>query len=81
MADELSVGDLPNGWACWLELTKAPEGGFSGKGELRQGHATRCVFILTQHPTRDAAVERLRVRAKDFIADWSARHGEARASP
>jgi hypothetical protein len=33
----------------------------------------RCVFVLTQQPSRDAALERVRFRARYFVDEWTTR--------
>lgn len=70
MTQELPDFDLPEGWTCWVDLTQAPEGTYTGKAELRQGREQRCVFVLAQQPSREAALERVRFRAKYFVDEW-----------
>ena len=65
--------DLPEGWTCWVDLKEAPEGTYTGKAELRQGREQRCVFVLAQQPSREAALERVRFRAKFFVDEWVTR--------
>uniref|UniRef100_UPI000D37E1C0 hypothetical protein n=1 Tax=unclassified Variovorax TaxID=663243 RepID=UPI000D37E1C0 len=73
MTPERPDFDLPEGWTCWVELTQAPEGTFGGKAELRQGRVQRCVFVLAQQPTREAALERVKFRARHFVDEWASR--------
>ena len=73
MRDEFPDLGLPDGWVCKVELKEDAEGRFSGKAELRQGHDARCVFVLAQQLTRDAVLERLKVRTDQFIAEWQTR--------
>lgn len=67
MGTELRAIDLPEGWTCLLELQQAPDGTFSGKAELRHGRRTRCVLVLTQCPTRQAALDLFQLRARSYI--------------
>lgn len=71
--------DLPEGWSCWLELQQSPEGAYSGKAELREGHERRCVLVIAQQPTREAVIERLRFRADYFVGEWRMRQREGGA--
>ncbi|WP_143094003.1 MULTISPECIES: hypothetical protein [unclassified Variovorax] len=57
MSTELKAIDLPEGWTCLLELKQLPDGAFSGKAELRQRRRTRCVLVLTQCATQEAALD------------------------
>jgi len=65
--------DLPEGWRCWVELQLTPEGAYFGKAELREGRVQRCVLVIAQQPTREAALERVKCRAHQFIQEWSTR--------
>lgn len=51
-----------------------------GRAELQQGRERRCVFVLTQQPSREVAFERVKVRADHFIQEWRMRP-RARATP
>ncbi|EJL71925.1 hypothetical protein ACCC97_18840 [Variovorax sp. Varisp85] len=75
MTHEFSDFDLPEGWTCQVDLKKAPEGTYAGKAELRQGRVQRCVFVLAQQPSREAALERVRFRARFFVDEWMTRPG------
>lgn len=75
MAHKFSDFDLPEGWTCQVDLKKAPEGTYAGKAELRQGRVQRCVFVLAQQPSREAALERVRFRARFFVDEWMTRPG------
>lgn len=84
MSTELKAIDLPEGWTCLLELKQMPDGTFSGKAELRRGRRTRCVLVLTQCPTRDAALDLFQSRAQNYIGASTAvrgRAGEHRQAP
>jgi len=65
--------DLPTGWTCSVEFQQDPEGTFAGKAELRQGLIPRCVLVVTQQSTREAAFEHIQFQADDFIAEWNSR--------
>ncbi|MDQ0083851.1 hypothetical protein J2W35_004217 [Variovorax boronicumulans] len=65
--------NLPEGWTCRLDLKETLEGTYAGKAELRQGRVQRCVFVLTQQPSREAALERVRFRARYFVDEWTTR--------
>jgi hypothetical protein len=65
--------NLPEGWTCRVDLEETLEGTYTGKAELRQGRVQRCVFVLTQQPSRDAALERVRFRARYFVDEWTTR--------
>ncbi|MET3372633.1 hypothetical protein ABIC89_001681 [Variovorax boronicumulans] len=65
--------DLPPGWSCWLELQQTADGVYAGKAELREGAAPRCVLVIAQQPSREAALERLKCRAAYFVQEWAAR--------
>jgi hypothetical protein len=80
MADELPDLGLPHGWTCWPELKQNAEGAFMGKAELRQGSASRCVFVIAQQPTREAALARLKLRADHFIEEWEIRTARERGA-
>ena len=73
MPDEPSPFDLPDDWSCIVELVDAPDGASSGKAELQELRQTRCVFVVTRQPSREAALERLKFRAHHFIEEWD--HG------
>ena len=75
MTASLTELDLPEGWTCWVELTQEPEGFCAGKAELRQGNTQRCVLVVTQQATREAAIECMKFRAARFIEEWSTRSG------
>ena len=64
--------NLPEGWSCWVEL-QTLEGAYFGKAELRQGNTQRCILVIAQQLTREAALERLKCRAEHFIQEWSDR--------
>lgn len=72
MSTELKAIDLPEGWTCLLELKQMPDGTFSGKADLRQGRRTRCVLVLTQCPSRDAALDLFQLRAHNYIGGSAA---------
>lgn len=65
--------DLPAGWKCYVTLTQNAEGAFFGKAELRQGGEARCVFVIAQQHSREAARVRLQCRVDHFIQEWEAR--------
>jgi hypothetical protein len=67
---------LPDGWTGSVELQKSADGCFAGKAELREGRDARCVFVLTQQPTREAAYARAKVHAEQFVAEWALRQRE-----
>ncbi|WP_206169559.1 hypothetical protein [Variovorax guangxiensis] len=48
----------------------------SGKAELRQGRRTRCVLVLTQCPTREAALDLFQLRAQSYIGGLIATRAE-----
>jgi hypothetical protein len=73
MSQETTDFELPEGWTCWVDLEQAPEGTFAGKAELRQGRVQRCVFVLAQQPSREAALERVKFRARYFVDEWMTR--------
>lgn len=75
MSAEATTINLPEGWTCSLELKRGLEGTFGGRAELLQGHSVRCVLMLTQCPTRDAAIEQFQRRMESFIADQTVRRG------
>jgi len=72
---------LPEGWSCWLELQQTAEGAYAGKAELREGAAQRCVLVISQQPSREAALERLKFRAEYFIQEWAVRQRQGTAPP
>lgn len=72
MTHKLPDFDLPEGWTCSMDLKEAPEGTYAGKAELRQGRVQRCVFVVAQQPSREAALERVRFRARYFVDEWMA---------
>ncbi|WP_143072686.1 MULTISPECIES: hypothetical protein [unclassified Variovorax] len=65
--------DLPAGWHCDVVLTQNFEGAVSGKAELRQGREARCVFVIAQQGSREAAQARLQFRIDHFVREWEAR--------
>jgi len=75
MSAEATTINLPEGWTCSLELRRGLDGTFGGRAELLQGHSVRCVLMLTQRPTRDAAIEQFQRRMESFIADQMVRRG------
>ena len=75
MSAEATAINLPEGWTCSLELKRGLEGTFGGRAELLQGRSVRCVLILTQCPTRDAAIEQFQRRMESSIADQMVRRG------
>lgn len=77
MSTELKAIDFPEGWTCLLELKQMSDGTFSGKAELRRGRYTRCVLVLTQCATREAALELFQLRAQNYIGGLTATRGRA----
>ena len=73
MTASLTDLDLPEGWRCRVELQRTPEGAYVGKAELREGHVQRCVLVIAQQSTREAALERVKCRARQFIQEWNTR--------
>jgi hypothetical protein len=65
--------DLPEGWSCSVELQQTPEGAYVGKAALRQGHTQRCVLVIAQQLTQEAAITRMKYQAGQFIEDWNSR--------
>lgn len=65
--------DLPAGWTCRIDLNPSPEGTFSGKAELSFKGAQRCVLVIAQQPSREAALGRVKYRAEFFVSEWSSR--------
>ncbi len=77
MSTELKAIDLPEGWTCLLQLKQMPDSTFSGKAELHQGRHTRCVLVLTQCATREAALGLFQLRAQNYIGRFAAGRGGA----
>lgn len=73
MASSALTINLPAGWQCDVALTQNADGAFFGKAELRQGREARCVFVIAQQPSREAARARLQLRAGHLIQEWEAR--------
>jgi len=73
--------DLPPDWSCRLELQQTADGAYAGKAELREGAAQRCVLVIAQQPSREAALERLKFRAEYFIQEWAIRQRRGAVPP
>ena len=69
--------DLPEGWSCSVEFERTADGAYAGRAELRLRHDYTwcCVLVVTQQPTREAALECMKFRAARFIEEWSTRPG------
>lgn len=64
--------ELPRGWLCRLELRRVPDGAYTGRAELSCPHGVRrCLLLILPQPCREAALERLKFRARHFIDGWS----------
>jgi hypothetical protein len=73
MPDSLLAPDLPVGWTCRIDLNSTPEGTYSGKAELRFEGEQRCVLVIAQQPSREAALHRVKIRAEFFVSEWTSR--------
>ena len=65
--------DLPEGWSSSVELELTAEGAYAGRAELRHEFTQCCVLVVTQQPTRDAALECMKFRAARFVEEWNSR--------
>lgn len=71
--------DVPEGWACWIDLVCTPRGTFAGIAELSLDGFPRCALVITQQLTLEAAVQRATVRADHFVRQWMPRRGQPAA--
>jgi hypothetical protein len=62
---------VPEGWTCWIELTRTPKGTYAGIAELSLFGIPRCALVITQQLTWDAVVERATARADHFVRQWT----------
>lgn len=65
--------DLPEGWSSSVELELTTEGVYAGRAELRHEFTQCCVLVVTQQPTREAALECMKFRAARFVEEWNSR--------
>jgi hypothetical protein len=65
--------DLPEGWSCSVALEISLDGAYAARAELRHEITQCCVLLVTQQPTREAALECMKARAFRFIEEWNAR--------
>ncbi|WP_369656270.1 hypothetical protein [Variovorax sp. V213] len=77
MATSLMDFDLPEGWSCSVELELTTEGVYAGRAELRHEFTQCCVLVVTQQPTREAALECMKSRAARFVEEWNTRLTQA----
>lgn len=59
--------DVPEGWACRMDLTRTPCGTYVGIAELSFHGAQRCSLVITQQLSWDGALERAKLRANHFV--------------
>ena len=69
----LMDSDPPEGWSCSVELEISLDGAYTARAELRHEITRCCVLLVTQQPTREAALECMKSRASRFIEEWNAR--------
>lgn len=62
--------DVPEGWSCWMELTRTPDGSYSGVADLALRGVHRCYLVITRQRSRDEAVQRATVRADHYVRQW-----------
>ena len=62
--------DVPEGWTCWVELTRTPKGTYAGFAQLSLCGIPRCALVITQQLSWDSAVERATTRADHFVRQW-----------
>jgi hypothetical protein len=73
MTASLMNFDLPEGWSCAVELELAVEGVYAGRAELRHELTQCCVLVVTQQPTREAALQCMKFQAARFVEEWNSR--------
>ena len=73
MTSSLMDFDLPEDWSCCVEFELTAEGVYAGRAELRHEFTQCCVLVVTQQPTRAAAIECMKFQAGRFVAEWNAR--------
>lgn len=62
--------EVPEGWACWIELARTPKGTYAGLVELSLAGIPRCALVITQQLSWDAAIQRATLRADHFVRQW-----------
>ncbi|BEP61894.1 hypothetical protein GmRootV213_24480 [Variovorax sp. V213] len=60
-----------------MELELTTEGVYAGRAELRHEFTQCCVLVVTQQPTREAALECMKSRAARFVEEWNTRLTQA----
>lgn len=63
--------EVPEGWTCWIELTRTPSGTYAGIAELNLRGVHRCALVITQQLSWDAARDRATLRAGHFVKQWT----------
>lgn len=62
--------EAPEGWTCWIDLTRTPSGTYAGIAALNLRGVQRCALVITQQLSWDAAIDRARLRAGHFVKQW-----------
>ena len=65
--------DLPDHWTGSFKLRQTPSGTYVGMASLSLGGVQRCVLVITEQLSWDAALERAKLRAGHFVKEWGAR--------
>lgn len=65
--------DLPDKWTGSFRLKRTPSGTYVGIARLSLGGVQRCVLVITQQSSWDAALDRAKLRAGHFVREWAAR--------
>jgi hypothetical protein len=64
--------DLQGGWSCSFHFRQGASGGYAGVAEIALDGLRRGELVIMAQPSLEAAVERMKLRASQFVSMRSA---------
>lgn len=59
--------DAASDWHCQVRIQRNPDDSYDSKAEICRDGKPCCVLVTLNQPTKEAALDKVRLRARDYV--------------